>query len=61
MHGQHLCRACDCMRTVRDLFPEDTAPVVEKAQQDPQKAWFLTGVTAPFSTQFTLFAGLTFL
>jgi len=28
-------------------------PVVEKAQQDPQLPWFLTGVTAPAVTQLT--------
>ena len=32
---------------------------MEKAQQDPQNAWFFTGVTAPFSTQFMLSAALT--
>ena len=35
-------------------------PVVEKAQQEPQKAWFFTGVTAPFSTQLMLSAASTF-
>ena len=29
------------------------------AQQEPQKSWFLTGVTAPASTQFTLLAAVT--
>ena len=32
------------------LIPS-TLPVVEKAQQEPQNAWFLTPVTAPLSTQ----------
>ena len=29
------------------------APVVEKAQHEPQAPWFLTGVTAPCSLQST--------
>eukprot|EP01139_Manchomonas_bermudensis_P009599 Amastigsp_a339351_1019.p4 type:complete len:147 gc:universal Amastigsp_a339351_1019:644-204(-) len=28
------------------------APVVENAQHEPHWPWFLTGVTAPFETQF---------
>lgn len=27
------------------------APVLEKAQQEPQRPWFFTGVTAPLATQ----------
>lgn len=34
-------------------------PVVEKAQQLPQEAWFLTGVTAPSLRQSTAAGALT--
>jgi len=30
-----------------------TAPTVEKAQHEPHRCWFLTGVTAPLATQST--------
>jgi len=30
-----------------------TEPVVEKAQHEPHRPWFFTGVTAPFATQST--------
>lgn len=36
-----------------NLLKPSSDPVVEKAQQDPQFPWFLTGVTAPCCCQST--------
>mmetsp|Transcript_17119 Transcript_17119/g.25782 ORF Transcript_17119/g.25782 Transcript_17119/m.25782 type:complete len:253 (+) Transcript_17119:745-1503(+) len=34
-------------------YAPSTDPVVEKAQHEPHRCWFFTGVTAPFATQST--------
>lgn len=42
-----------CGSPVRIALMPSTAPMAEKAQQEPHMPWFLTSLTAPSSRQST--------
>ena len=50
-HETSSCSLSETRLPVLMAYEPSMAPMVEKAQHEPQRAWSLIGVTAPFDTQ----------